>query len=290
MAMSEHEAAKAGGTAAERDPRITADGLIDLRLHHPLAKGQNLLCPYDHLFWNEAGRDLAAMAQAVDPTYAAFNIARYRWFTERLQRAAREVSQILILGAGFDSRAMALPQMLDGGLDVYEVDFPDKIAAKLEVFARHRVAIPQRLHHVGADLGDPLLRAKLAAAGYRRDLPSVVLMEGVFFFLPHQAAETLLEPRTLGLAPGSRLVFDAWTRYRQDSLNEKVAARLGRRLFGDSPMGDSMEEMALHAERHGYGDIEVISLDRLCTAYGIPAERDPLPQSWVIIEAGLPPA
>ncbi|HVJ42061.1 MAG TPA: SAM-dependent methyltransferase [Dongiaceae bacterium] len=288
--MTEQGSAEPGKAAVERDPRITADGLIDLRLHHPLTKGQNLLCPYDHLFWNEAGRDLATLAQAVDPSYAAFNIARYRWFTERLHRAAKEVPQILILGAGFDSRAMALPPLREGMPDIYEVDFPDKIAAKLDVFARHQVPLPPHLHHVGADLADPLLRAKLSAAGYRRELPTVVLMEGVFFFLARAAAAALLEPRVLGLAPGSRMVFDVWTQRRQDDLNEKVEARLGRRLFGESPMGDSMEEIALYAESHGYGDIEVISLDRLCAAYGIPAERDPLPQSWLIVEAGLPQA
>src|ERR1700748_3094229 len=93
------------------EPRITADALIDLRLNHPLAKQMRLLCRHDQLFWTEAGHELAAKAMELDPVYAPFNLARYRWFTDRLQRAAREVTQILILGAGFDSRAMTLPEV-----------------------------------------------------------------------------------------------------------------------------------------------------------------------------------
>ncbi len=215
------------------------------------------------------------------------NIVLYKWFTERLQRAAGEVPQILMLGAGFDSRAVTLPQLATGALQLFEVDFPEKINAKLDVFARHRVHLPPGLHHVGADLGDPLLKAKLMTAGYRRDLPTVVLMEGTYFFLPRRTAEALIDPRGLALAPGSSLVLDVWTRSRQAALNAKVAPRLGRDLFGDSPLGDSMEEVALYAQEHGYDDIEVMALDRLCQRYGVAADPDPQPQSWLILEARL---
>jgi methyltransferase (TIGR00027 family) len=276
------------GTEGLSDPRVTADALIELRLHHPLAKQQHLLCPHDQLFWTPEGRKLFEMAVMVDPPCVPFNIARYRWFTERLQRAAGEVSQILILGAGFDSRAMALPQVATGQLQVFEVDFPDKLAAKLEIFARNGIQLPIGLHHVGADLGDLLLRAKLATAGYRRDVPTVVLMEGVHFFLPTAVAGAVLDPRTLGLVPGSSLIFDLWTPTRQAALNAKVEAHLGRKLFGASPLGETMDAVALHAQEQGYGDIEVIALDRLSVAYGIPTERDPLPQSWFILEARVP--
>jgi methyltransferase (TIGR00027 family) len=280
-------------TTPAGDPRVTADGLVDLRLHHPLAKRQNLLCPHDRLFWNEAGRELATMAQQLDPVYAAFNIARYRWFTERLRQAAQDVPQILILGAGFDSRATALPQLTTGKLTVFEVDFADKIAAKLDVFARNKVALPPYLRFIGANIGDPRLLSSLAAAGFRRDLPTVVLMEGVYFFLPRETVSALLDPAMLGLAAGSSLVFDLWTRERQDSLNAKVEARLGRRLFGESPIepagpDDNMNTVAQYLQERGYGDIQILSLERLCVAYGLATEPDPLPQSWLIVEAQLP--
>jgi len=272
------------------DPRITADALVDLRLNHPLAKQQRLLCPHDQLFWTEAGRDLAQMALAVDPVYASFNIARYRWFTERLLRAADDVPQIIILGAGFDTRAMTLPQLAQRKLQVFEIDFPDKIAAKLEILARHDIRPPLGLNHIGADLGDALLRTKLTTAGYRRDLPTVVLMEGVHFFLPEATAGAVMDPRMLALAPGSSLVFDLWTSPRQVAMNAKVEAKLGRPLFGRSPLGDSMAAVALQAQDLGYGDIQVLSLERLCAAYGIAADRDALPESWLILEAKVPVA
>ncbi len=48
-----------------------------------------------------------------------------------------------------------------------------------------------------------------------------------------------------------------------------------------------MEEVALYAQEHGYDDIEVMALDRLCQRYGVAADPDPQPQSWLILEARL---
>src|SRR5437899_1672592 len=88
--------------------QVTADGLIDLRLHSDLAKRLKLQCPYDHLFWTAEGADLARMAGALDPIYAPYNIARYKWFTDRMVQAAADFPQILILGSGYDTRSLIL--------------------------------------------------------------------------------------------------------------------------------------------------------------------------------------
>jgi methyltransferase (TIGR00027 family) len=267
------------------DKVIGASALIDLRLHHPLAKHQHVCGHHDQFFWVQAGSEWAAMLVDADPLYAPFVIARHRWFAERLQRAADQAKQILVLGAGFDGRPMSLVQLGLGQLQVFEVDCPDVIETKLDILARHRVVMPLGLHHVAAELDDALLKAKLAAAGYRRDLPTVVLMEGKHFLLPRPTAELLLDPRSLGLAAGSSVVMDFWTAPRQEAMNAKIEPRLGHQLFGENPLGDSMESAALYLQDRGYGDIELISLDRLCARYGIAAERDPLLQSWLILEA-----
>ena len=119
-------------------------------------------------------------------------------------------------------------------------------------------------------------------------VPAVVLMEGVHFFLPRSSAMSIVDPAFLGLVPGSSLVMDLWTPTRQARLNAAVEKRIGRRLFGESPLGNTMDEVALSAQQAGYGNIEVISLDRLCSAYGIAVERDGMPQSWLILEAHMP--
>ena len=134
--------------------QVTADALTSLRTTSPLAVELGLDCPYDSLFANAAGKQLAAMALSVDPVYEQYNIVRYKWFTEQLADAAGRFDQILLLGAGFDTRALTLPALTAAACGIFEVDFPDMLAHKQTVLAAAGIEIPGQLHFVPADLAD----------------------------------------------------------------------------------------------------------------------------------------
>jgi methyltransferase (TIGR00027 family) len=100
---------------------------------------------------------------------------------------AAGVTQIVLLGAGFDARGLRLPEIPAHGARVYEVDFPDQLANKRRVLAAGGVALPPWVVHVGCDLAAPgfeeRLAAALEAAGFRLGGGARVIMEGVAAYI-----------------------------------------------------------------------------------------------------------
>ncbi|MCG8548303.1 MAG: class I SAM-dependent methyltransferase [Alphaproteobacteria bacterium] len=271
----------------DTDVQITADALTSLRSTSPLAVELGLDCPYDSLFANEAGRGLAEMALSLDPVYEQYNMVRYKWFTERLNAAAEGFEQIVLLGVGFDTRALTLPALTGGDCQVFEADFPDTLSQKHAVLARAEVAVPPYIHFVPIDLADGDPAAALRDAGLKPDMPAAVFMEGVSFFLPRETAQALVDPKTLGLIPGSRFAIDCWTRPRADGLNAKLEAKTGNRLFGASPFGDSASDIETLLTQQGYRDSAVSDLGSVAGRYGLEPIADPLGESWFVVDTRL---
>ncbi|MPY72644.1 MAG: SAM-dependent methyltransferase [Alphaproteobacteria bacterium] len=267
--------------------QITADALIHLRARSPLARRLAIESPYDRLFLTEAGAGLAKMALSLDPVYEQFNLVRYAWFTRRMSQHAARYGQVVVLGAGYDTRSIALPELRAGKCRVFELDYPDVLSAKRRVLGDNGVALPEGLRYVPCDLNADDPGSRLAAAGFDASAPAAAVMEGVFFFLGGERAAALLEPASLGLARGSALTFDAWTETRTRTLNEKIMRKTGHRLFGDAPLGDGAEEAAAALRRKGYGDVTVVALDEIARQYGVDAIADPMRNSWLVIDARL---
>jgi methyltransferase (TIGR00027 family) len=119
---------------------------------------------------------------------------------------ARGVGQVVLLGAGYDSRAYRLP-----GIDaarVFEVDHPATQATKRRVVGT-RVRAERRAHvrFVGVDLLTDDLRTALSGAGFARDDRAVVVWEGVTNYLTAEAVDTTLRTLAELLASGSSVVF-----------------------------------------------------------------------------------
>jgi methyltransferase (TIGR00027 family) len=267
--------------------QITADALIHLRAESPLARRLGIDCPYDHLFQTEAGAALVGTALSMDPVYEQFNLVRYAWFSRRMSELAAGHAQMVILGAGYDTRSLTLPAFQGGCCRVFEVDLPDVLSVKQSVLAGHGIVVPESVRYVPCDLNAGDLRQRLAAAGFDAAVPAAVVMEGVFFFLQGEQAAALLDPASIGLARGSAWTFDAWTVRRAQTLNGKLMKAIGRALFGDPPLGDSADEAGSLLRRRGYVDVAVTPLDALARQYGADAVKDPMPNSWLVIDARL---
>lgn len=147
-----------------------------------------------------------AVERAIERRFAghhSYVVARTRHFDECLAaELARGPEQVVILGAGYDSRAHRFADRL-GTARVFEVDHPATSAAKQ---ARLRTA-PVRLTYVPVDLNAQALDGALRAAGYRDGRRSAFLWEGVTPYLAPAAVDAVLR-FIAGSAPGSRVVFD----------------------------------------------------------------------------------
>src|SRR5262249_43732412 len=73
--------------------------------------------------WEASGRG-GKLAERLSPGLTAFVLTRHRWIDDCLRRAlARDVEQVVLLGAGYDTRAYRFASEL-AGRPVFEVDFP----------------------------------------------------------------------------------------------------------------------------------------------------------------------
>lgn len=132
---------------------------------------------------------------------------RTRFIEERLAAAVREgASQVVILGAGFDTRACRLTDLL-GSLPVFEVDQPSTQVYKRRRLQEAGIRIPANLRYIAVDFRHDSLDGALRAGGYDSSRVSFFIWEGVTMYLPQAAVE-----ETLGWVasqlPGSAIVFD----------------------------------------------------------------------------------
>jgi methyltransferase (TIGR00027 family) len=129
---------------------------------------------------------------------------RVRWFDDAiLAEVSTGVRQVVLLGAGFDTRPYRLD--LPPDLDWYELDRPEILAGKESVLAG---SAPRcRRHGVVADLGegwiDPLL-----AGGFDPARRTVWVAEGLFFYLTEPSIRALLRRAAGSSAAGSAVLAD----------------------------------------------------------------------------------
>jgi methyltransferase (TIGR00027 family) len=114
--------------------------------------------------------------------------------------------QVLLLGAGYDSRAFRLPAL--ARVPVFEADHPATQRVKQRLL---RGAVrPERrahVHFVPVDLLHDDLGAALRAAGFARLEPTVIVWEGVTNYLTAPAVDATLRLLADATATGSRLVL-----------------------------------------------------------------------------------
>ncbi len=137
----------------------------------------------------------------------AMMIIRTRFIEERLEHAIRDgASQLVILGAGFDTRAYRLTELLQAAR-VFEVDQPSTQEYKKRRIRETGIQVPPNLAYVPVDFRQDKLGDILAAAGYDSARKTFFIWEGVTMYLPEAAVEETLR-WVAAQAPGSTIVFD----------------------------------------------------------------------------------
>lgn len=132
-------------------------------------------------------------------------IARTKLIDDIVEKLAPTVDQVVILGAGYDTRPFRLGCL--SRCAVFEVDHPDTQAAKVAAFSRTHSERPGRVSFVPVDFEVDDLAESLRTAGFSTASSSLFLWEGVAQYLSEQAVDaTLATVRCLGNS-GSVLVF-----------------------------------------------------------------------------------
>ena len=127
----------------------------------------------------------------------SFLAARTRFFDDAVTGALdRGVEQVVLVGAGYDSRSWRLARP---GVRFFEVDHPATQRDK------SRVAPAAGPTYVVADLCRDALDTVLPAAGFKRDQSAVFIVEGLTMYLPEPVVLRVLGTLAALSSPTSEL-------------------------------------------------------------------------------------
>lgn len=157
------------------------------------------------LLASKRARDTLAPQLARLSLGLADHIALRSAYIDGLLRAelAAGCTQVVILGAGLDSRALRMPEL--HAARVFELDRAQTQRVK-RARSMNLPRFARVLRFVAADLGTTRFAHKLAEAGHDRQQRSVLIVEGVLPYLPPETRPSLLAELAVCAAPGSLLI------------------------------------------------------------------------------------
>lgn len=148
---------------------------------------------------------LSRELEGTAPGLHGSQVCRTRYIDDAVLAAlGRGITQVAIIGAGYDTRAYRLP-----GIDaarVVEFDLPATLAHKRDALQERFGALPEHVTYRELDLESPSVAAALADAGIVPTEPALVICEGVTQYVSAEAVDRLLEAMGT-LCPGSELIF-----------------------------------------------------------------------------------
>src|SRR6478672_2266509 len=132
--------------------------------------------------------------------------ARTRYFDDVLLEEARVgLEQLVILGAGFDSRSIRFSDAMRTAR-VFEVDMPEVLSLRTELLVR-RENTPASAIAVPIDFEREDLAEALRERGYASAARTLFLWEGVTYYLPEDAVKAVLSLVASQSGPGSTILF-----------------------------------------------------------------------------------
>jgi len=166
------------------------------------------------------------------PGARSSGVARTRLIDDLLaDEFKRGVSQVVILGAGFDSRAYRI-----AGIErtrVFEVDHPATLVSKQRHLTRLLGSLPPHVAFVACDFNRQRLADVMQASGLHADERTFFIWEGVTNYLTEGAVDSTLRYVSGVAARGSRIVFTYVHRGLLDgSVRFEGTERLFRTLKG----------------------------------------------------------
>ncbi|WP_326950515.1 SAM-dependent methyltransferase [Amycolatopsis sp. NBC_01307] len=196
--------------------------------------------------------------------------------------------QVVLLGAGLDSRAFRLAW--PAGCPVFELDRPDVLAFKQDVLDDLGATASAARTTVAVDLCEDWVRP-LREAGFDPRVPTAWLAEGLLLYLPADAERRLITTVDRLAAPGSCLAYEVklGVEYRTSAIYRSTKEQIGvdlTALFDAEPRPDSAAAL-----RAGAWETSVRTPFDLAVEHGaglVPERHDALASNrWVF--AAKPP-
>lgn len=196
-------------------------------------------------------RSLAGFAESLAmPGFSLHYVLRKRFIEEAaLQALAEGYSQVVSLGAGFDTLAWRLHAKHPEPVFI-EIDHPATSAVKRDALKGGG----GNLHVLAVDLAEHDLEEVLKSfAPFEAQRPTLYICEGVLPYLPPAAVEKLFSALKRLSGSGTRFVFTAVAPADSPNNNTGLLLKLYLKLLGE-PLAFSLEraDLAGFVARQGY--------------------------------------
>lgn len=115
-------------------------------------------------------------------------LARTKYIDDLLERAIHQgAQQAIILGAGFDTRALRLDVLKN--IPVTEIDHPDMAALKMHTLQKTDGKLPANVRYLQIDFNNQSLENLLQDNQTDYSIPAVIIWEGVTNYLSKNAVD-----------------------------------------------------------------------------------------------------
>jgi len=159
------------------------------------------------------------------PGLTEYMIARTAYFDGLFVDALkREFPQIVLMGAGYDTRAYRFAE-LNRGTKIFELDIAPTQNQKKTYLKKARIDIPQNVKLVPIDFNNEALGDVLEKAGFDVLEKALFIWEGVTYYLDAESVDATLNFVSGSAHPDSILAFDYTLSLSEENLSDYYGAK-----------------------------------------------------------------
>ncbi len=149
---------------------------------------------------------MVALTELISPGVMGNLYCRTCYIDDALRDAwGAGIAQVVILGAGFDARAYRIANIEQA--HVFELDLPPTQRLKQTLVEKVVGELPAHVSFVPIDFDHQNIEDVMTAAGFRRDLKTFFIWEGVTQYLAAEAVDRTFRYVGGTVAGGSEIVF-----------------------------------------------------------------------------------
>ncbi len=135
-------------------------------------------------------------------------IARTKYIDSEFTNTLKEgCDQVLIFGAGFDSRGIRFPDLAQN-TRIFELDVPITQNAKIGRYKEKGIKTPENLIFVPIDFEKQSIAERLNESGFIKGQKCLFILEGLIMYLQPEALERTFRIIQEYAGPGSKIIFD----------------------------------------------------------------------------------
>ncbi|GMA97719.1 SAM-dependent methyltransferase [Pelosinus sp. IPA-1] len=141
------------------------------------------------------------------PGNCEYLIARTKFIDSIFESIDDSIEQVLIFGAGFDSRAIRFKNKL-AKTKIFELDAPITQQIKIDRIRGKNIEIPENLKFISIDFKKESLAKKLDEIGFDKNKKCLFLLEGLTMYLNQESIDNIFNLVNKYSGENSLIVFD----------------------------------------------------------------------------------